>query len=93
MLWRRVRRCCSAGLPGRVVHTLHCALALELMPSTSNAASCSHVPYPVVCAGWTALAGMTSLVVVLLGVATWAVRFYTSPSREGYSAVKGAAAA
>jgi hypothetical protein len=41
------------------------------------------------CAGWTALAGVASLVVLLMTVATWALRQYTtSPSRNGYSVVK-----
>jgi hypothetical protein len=39
-------------------------------------------------AGWTALAGMTALVVLLLTVATWVVRQYTSPSKDGYSLVQ-----
>lgn len=42
-------------------------------------------------AGWTAFAGITSLALLLLAVATWAVRQYSSPSRDGYSVVKGAA--
>jgi hypothetical protein len=42
-------------------------------------------------AGWTALAGMTSLVVLLLTVATWAVRQYTNPTKNGYSLVQKAA--
>lgn len=41
-------------------------------------------------AGWTALAGMAALVVMLLTVATWSVRqFVMSPSRSGYDPVKG----